>query len=108
MQVQSYNDMSTAGDDDNDISKHMNAVVRLLQVLGQAGDEGMHTRALLKALKSTRYGQQTIRIAEKHGYIKRVRDIEPKGKGNYLVMNYLTARGKRFLKSFLPPTDDNP
>lgn len=101
MQVQAYKEMTDDNDNDNDISKHMNAIIRLLRILGKAGDKGMPTRGLLSALKSTRYGQQTIRIAEKHGYVKRVRDVKPKGKGNLIVMNYITPKGKRLLNSFL-------
>jgi hypothetical protein len=53
----------------------------------------------LNKLKSTRYGQQTIRLADKHGYIKRIRDVKPQGRGNLIVMNYLTPKGKRLLKA---------
>ena len=99
MQLQAHKEM-TEGDND-DISKHMNAIIRLLRILDKAGDQGLSTRGLLVALKSSRYGQQTIRIAETHGYVKRVRDVKPKGKGNLIVMNYITPKGKRLLNSFL-------
>jgi DNA-binding PadR family transcriptional regulator len=52
---------------------------------------------LLRKLKSTGYGQHIIRRALKEGYVER-KEEPPKGKGNYMVVYYLTPKGKALLE----------
>jgi predicted transcriptional regulator len=51
---------------------------------------------LLKKLKSTGYGQHIIRRAVREGYMTK-KEQRPEGRGNYLVINYLTPKGKKLL-----------
>jgi hypothetical protein len=82
-------------DADNLLQRNM-ALVRILLILSKTGDEGLSTLDLLKKLKSSNYGQRTIKLGQKKGYIERVNVKMPKGqRGNVFVMNRLTERGKQ-------------
>jgi hypothetical protein len=67
-------------------------LVRLLLIINKDGSDGYPTRKLLKRLGSNELHPLLAR-AEKEGYIKRERR-KPEGKGNHLVCNYLTKKGK--------------
>jgi hypothetical protein len=45
---------------------------------------------LLELMGSVSYGQKMIKLGEKKGYIKRVGNIKPDRKGNYLVVNHIS------------------
>jgi hypothetical protein len=70
-------------------------LISVLRALQRMGGEAS-TRRLLKEIKTTGYGQVLIGRAEVMGYITR-EDREPEGKGNWLVVNKLTQKGKRLL-----------
>jgi hypothetical protein len=64
-------------------------------VLRMAGDKGIPTLELLDRLHSNNYGQRMIKLGEKKGYIERIRVKVPRGKkGNVIVINRLTPKGK--------------
>jgi hypothetical protein len=87
-----------ADDDQIDIPQINIALLRLLMVLGKAGDEGMPTEKLLTSVKSTHHGQGMIKLGVSKGYIERFTVPQPKGKrGNAYTINRLTPKGKRFL-----------
>lgn len=65
-------------------------LVRLLMVID--ADNGCPTRKLLKRLGSNDLHPLLAR-AESEGYITR-EEREPEGKGNHLVCNYLTKKGR--------------
>lgn len=66
------------------------ALVRLLTIISQ--EDGCPTRKLLKRLGSNDLHPLLAR-AESKGYITREEE-KPEGKGNHLVRNYLTKKGK--------------
>jgi hypothetical protein len=72
-------------------------LIHLLQAIDSSPGGSISTVKLLRKLKSTSYGQHIIRRALKEGYIAR-KEQPPKGKGNYLVIYYLTPKGKAFLR----------
>lgn len=76
---------------------------RVLRELHNAGDTGLHTRELLREVKSTNYGQRMIKLGESKGYIKRERDSNPEvGKrGGEVVKNRLTPKGKAVVKKLI-------
>jgi hypothetical protein len=57
-------------------------------------------------IKSTGYGQHIIRRALKEGYIGR-KEQPSEVKGNYLVIYYLTPKGKRFVSKLTNALQDN-
>lgn len=65
-------------------------LVRVLMIIGEA--EGYSTRKLLKRLGSNELHPLLTR-AEKDGYIRRD-ERKPEGKGNHMICNYLTKKGK--------------
>lgn len=65
-------------------------LVRLLMIIGE--DDGCPTRKLLKRLGSNGLHPLLSR-AESEAYIRR-EERKPEGKGNHLVCNYLTKKGK--------------
>jgi DNA-binding MarR family transcriptional regulator len=74
------------------------SLIHLLQAIDSSPDGSISTVKLLRMLKSTSYGQLIIRRAVREGYIAR-KEQPPKGKGNYLVINYLTPKGKALLRN---------
>lgn len=74
-------------------------MVRMLMIINDA--EGAPTRKILKRLGAN--GLHTLLTkAEEDGYIRR-EERKPEGKGNHLVCNYLTDKGRalvRFIKQF--------
>jgi DNA-binding MarR family transcriptional regulator len=71
-------------------------LVHLLQAIDSSPGGSIPTVQLLRKLKSTGYGQHIIRRAIREGYVER-KEQPPKGKGNYLVIYYLTPKGKALL-----------
>ena len=69
------------------------AMLRVLSVLFKQKGNALPTRVLLQKLGANNL-HHVILQAEKDGYIKRKR-VKPKGKGNYLVYNHLTPKGRR-------------
>lgn len=65
-------------------------LVRLLMVIDK--DDGCPTRKLLKRLGSNDLHPLLAR-AESEGYIIR-EERKPEGKGNHLICNYITKKGK--------------
>ncbi|HJU34622.1 MAG TPA: hypothetical protein VJ695_05840 [Nitrososphaera sp.] len=68
-------------------------MLRVLSVLVKQKGNALPTRILLQKLGANNL-HHVILQAEKEGYIKRKR-VKPQGKGNYLVYNHLTPKGKR-------------
>jgi hypothetical protein len=81
----------------SDFANMNQGLIHLLQAIDSSPGGSISTFKLLKKLKSTGYGQHIIRRAVKEGYIAR-KEQPPEGKGNYLLLNYLTPRGKALLK----------
>lgn len=54
---------------------------------------------LLELMGSVSYGQKMIKLGEKKGDIKRVRNIKPDRKGNYLVVNHISLHRASGLSS---------
>jgi hypothetical protein len=71
------------------------ALARLLVVVSK--NQPVSTRRLLQLLKSTSYGQITIRLAEKRAFIQRKR-VKTGGVGQPALMITLTTEGKRLAK----------
>lgn len=71
-------------------------LIHLLQAIDSSSDGSISTVKLLRKPRSTGYGQHIIRRALKEGYVAR-KEQPPKGKGNYLVIYYLTPKGKKLL-----------
>ena len=69
------------------------AMLRVLSVLFKQKGNALPTRVMLHKLGANNL-HHVILQAEKEGYIKRKR-VKPKGKGNYLVYNHLTPKGRR-------------
>ena len=69
------------------------AMLRLLSILIKQKGNTLPTRMLLQKLGANNL-HHVILQAEKEGYIKRKR-VKPQGKGNYLVYNRLTPKGRR-------------
>ena len=65
-------------------------LVRLLMVIDEA--DGYPTRKLLKMVGSNEF-HSLLSKAEKAGYIRR-EERKPEGKGNNLICNYLTGKGR--------------
>lgn len=83
------------------------ALIRMLMILSEAGDAGLYTRELLDRMGSVDYAQKMIRLGEEKGYIRRVRNIKPEGKGNYKVMNHITSKGKLIVRRWTQAADAN-
>jgi DNA-binding MarR family transcriptional regulator len=89
-----------------DFLKLYGGMVRALRAIEKAGNKGkispsgLPTRKLSEEIFNSRtYGWKVLKQAEKLGYIKRKKVRRPKGqKGNYMVMNYLTPKGRRLLQ----------
>jgi len=69
------------------------AMLRVLSVLVKQKGNALPTRVLLRKLGANNFHHMILQ-AEKEGYIKRKR-VKPQGKGNYLVYNCLTPKGRR-------------
>jgi predicted transcriptional regulator len=69
------------------------AMLRVLSILLKQKGNALSTRILLQRLGANNL-HHVILQAEKEGYIKRER-VKPQGKGNYLVYNRLTPKGRR-------------
>ncbi len=69
------------------------AMLRVLSILVKQKGNALPTRTLLQKLGANNL-HHVILQAEKEGYIKRKR-VKPQGKGNYLVYNHLTPKGRR-------------
>ena len=69
------------------------AMLRVLSILAKQKGNALSTRILLQKLGANNL-HHVILQAEKEGYIKRKR-VKPQGKGNYLVYNRLTPKGRR-------------
>jgi hypothetical protein len=69
------------------------AMLRVLSVLFKQKGNVLPTRLLLQKLGANNL-HHVILQAEREGYIKRKR-VKPQGKGNYLVYNHLTPKGRR-------------
>ncbi|MDP8888951.1 MAG: hypothetical protein M3M89_04915 [Thermoproteota archaeon] len=69
------------------------AMLRVLSILVKQKGNALTTRILLRKLGANNL-HHVILQAEKEGYIKRKR-VKPQGKGNYLVYNRLTPKGRR-------------
>jgi hypothetical protein len=69
------------------------AMLRVLSILLKQKENALSTRILLQRLGANNL-HHVILQAEKEGYIKRKR-VKPQGKGNYLVYNRLTPKGRR-------------
>ena len=69
------------------------AMLRVLSILAIQKGNALSTRMLLQKLGANNL-HHVILQAEKEGYIKRKR-VKPQGKGNYLVYNRLTPKGRR-------------
>jgi len=73
-------------------------LIHLLQAIDSNPGGAISTVKLLRKLKSTGYGQQQIiRRALREGYVERKEEPSPKGKGNYMVVYYITQKGKALL-----------
>ena len=72
-------------------------LVHLLQAIDSSAGGSISTVKLLVKLRSTGYGQHIMRRAVREGYVAR-KEQPPKGRGNYLVINYLTPKGKALLR----------
>jgi hypothetical protein len=83
------------------------ALIRMLVILSEAGDVGLYTVELLERVGSVSYGQKMLKLGEKNGYIRRVRNIKPNGRGNYRVVNYITPKGKRLVKRWTQAAANN-
>jgi DNA-binding PadR family transcriptional regulator len=81
-------------------------LVHLLKAIDSSPAGSISTVKLLRKLKSTSYGQHIIRRALKEGYIAR-KQQPPKGKGNYLVIYYLTPKGKALLRKLSDANNNN-
>ena len=75
-------------------------LIRLLQAIDSSPGSSISTVKLLRKLKSTGYGQHIIRRAVREGYMAK-KEQRPEGRGNYLVVNYLTPKGKALLKKLM-------
>lgn len=73
-------------------------LIHLLQAIDSSPQGSIPTVKLLVKLGSTGYGQHIIRRAVREGYVMR-KEKPPKGKGNYMVMNSLTTKGKTLLNN---------
>ena len=80
-----------------DFVKMNQGLIHLLQAIDSSPGSSISTVKLLIKLKSTGYGQYIIKRAVREGYIAR-KEQPPKGRGNYLVINYLTPKGKALLR----------
>jgi DNA-binding MarR family transcriptional regulator len=80
-------------------------LVHLRQAIDSSPGGSIPTVQLLRKLNSTGYGQHIIRRAIREGYVER-KEQPPKGRGNYLVIYYLTPKGKALLTK-LSDVDNN-
>ena len=81
-------------------------LVHLLQAIDTSPGGSIPTVKLLAKLKSTGYGQHIIRRAVREGYMAR-KEQPPESKGNYLVINYLTPKGKMLLRKLSEVNNNN-
>jgi hypothetical protein len=77
-------------------ARHNKVMIELLRALKEHDNDGLSTMQLLQKVNRTHNAQEMIKRAEQYGYIKRVSKA-PKTKGNWLVINYLTPKGKQLL-----------
>jgi hypothetical protein len=89
-----------------DFARMNQGLIHLLQAIDSSPGGSIPTVKLLAKLKSTGYGQHIIRRAVREGYMAR-KEQPPEGKGNYLVINYLTPKGKALLRKLSDVNDDN-
>ena len=89
-----------------DFAKMNKALIHLLQAIDSSPSGSIPTVKLLVKLRSTGYGQHMIRRAVRKGYITR-REKPPKGKGNYMVINSLTTKGKMLLNRLSRDKNNN-
>jgi hypothetical protein len=73
-------------------------LITVLKAIQAAGKEGISTRKLYHRIRMTGHGDKLVRHAQQEGYIKRV-PKPPEKKGAWLMMNYLTPKGKRLLEN---------
>lgn len=69
-----------------------------LPVLGRAGRKGggLSTRQLHQKVGKMHNAQGMIKRAEQQGLIRR-KSVAPEGRGNWLVVNHLTQKGRQLL-----------
>lgn len=84
--------------DEKEYLKCNKALAKLLVIVQDS--QPVSTRQLLQLLKSTGYGQTTIRLAEKRGYLQRTVQSKKgtKSVGKPAVLNSLTEEGKRLAR----------
>jgi hypothetical protein len=75
-------------------------LIHLLQAIDSSPGSSISTVKLLRKLKSTGYGQHIIRRAVREDYMAK-KEQRPEGRGNYLVVNYLTPKGKELLSKLM-------
>jgi hypothetical protein len=89
--------------------KERKSMLRMLTIVGRYGEQretrrggggaGISTRPLLKELKANGL-HKLLSAAQKRGYIHREKVKKPKGeKGNHLMLNHLTPKGERIVKT---------
>ena len=89
-----------------DFARINKGLIHLLEAIDGNPDGSISTVKLLTKLKSTGYGQHIIRRAVRDGYVVR-KERRPPGKGNYLVVNHLTPKGKALLDKLSEVTNSN-
>jgi hypothetical protein len=84
-------------------ARHNKVMIELLRALeeggkkrGGAATRGLSTVQLLQKVSRTHNAQEMIKRAEEEGLIRR-ESKAPGHKGNWLVVNYLTPKGKQLL-----------
>jgi hypothetical protein len=75
-------------------------LIHLLQAIDSSPGSSISTVKLLRKLRSTGYGQHIIRRAVREWYMAK-KEQRPEGRGNYLVVNYLTPKGKALLRKLM-------
>jgi hypothetical protein len=89
-----------------DFPRMNQGLLHLLKAIDDSPGGCISTVKLLKKLKSTGYGQHIIRRAVREGYVAR-KEQRPEGKGNYLVVNYLTPKGMELLMQLSDVNNSN-
>ena len=89
-----------------DFARINKGLIHLLKAIDGNPGGSISTVRLLTKLKSTGYGQHIIRRAVRDGYVVR-KERRPQGKGNYLVVNHLTPKGKALLEKLPEVTNSN-
>jgi hypothetical protein len=84
----------------DDFKRYNAAMLRLLLCLYECGGSLSTVRLFETSGMSTAYGGKTITKTARLGYIKREKVPVPKGRfGNNPVINTITPKGKKLLKS---------